>query len=124
MFPKRVIHETYHNALVHGASSPSIEVVDTIKHIDKEGIIQEHLVRSELRALQTPQIFHHPTILNAYKKLYENYREVTDDTEVYQLFAGEKIICSQGDNNLFKITYPEDFEKLQNLLSTIKELGE
>lgn len=49
----------------HRAVVPGVEVVDTIKEIDENGYFSKSLIRSKLRAVQTPQAFQTNLIMQA-----------------------------------------------------------
>ncbi len=103
------------SALLYGSSAPGIKVTDTVKAIDPNGLIIEHPIRENLRAIQTPQIFDFTSIYNAYKFAYTNNLSVTDDTEIFFKYGGKTVII-EGNTNLFKITYPEDIERAKKIL--------
>lgn len=95
------------------AVTPALTPTDTQKVIDKNGFITEHLVRSSLAAVQTPQGFHFSKLLEAHRRVAEesaceNFpREYTDDTEIWQKYCG-KVLTVPGDPSNKKITYKED----------------
>lgn len=109
---EKVITEGIETALEYGASVPGITPTDTQKQIDEKGFIIAHLVRSSLTAVQTPQCFRYPEILNAHKKAVEDKIEYTDDTEIWGKYAGSVKVYT-GDINNIKITYPKDLERLE-----------
>lgn len=95
------------------AATPALTPTDTQKVIDEKGFITEHLVRSNLAAVQTPQGFHFARLLEAHRRAAEEAlaskvaREYTDDTEIWQKFCG-KVLTVAGDPSNKKITYKED----------------
>ena len=92
-----------------GAAAPVIPVVDTVKILDSRGYIREHLVRDRIGAIQTPQGFHFPAILEAHERARQDQRVYTDDTEIYGLHVGE-VFTVPGELTNRKITFPGDLE--------------
>ena len=74
-----------------GAAIPALEVTDTIKRIDADGRVAGTVDRSELRAVQTPQAFAFPALLEAHRKAAKEGREdFTDDAALFE-WAGHKV---------------------------------
>lgn len=118
---KKVITETWKACLEFGAAAPGIPVVDTIKSCNDAMIIDTHLKRRELIAIQTPQIFNFDQLYKAYEKISRESIIVTDDTEAFDLlYNGVKI--TGGDENLFKITYKDDIKKAKLYIKEHKKL--
>ena len=67
------IQSLAHAAETDGAACLAHPVADTIKRIETAGHLQktslEDLERNRLWAMETPQAFHHSTILRAYRKV-------------------------------------------------------
>nr|HPO49977.1 2-C-methyl-D-erythritol 4-phosphate cytidylyltransferase [Spirochaetota bacterium] len=96
-------------------ASCGIPVVDTIKIVEDNGKIASHLKRSDLTAIQTPQIFNIKDLVTAYKKTKEENLFFTDDTEVFSLI-GKDVFIVKGDKDLIKITYKEDLKTAKEIL--------
>ncbi len=90
-----------------GSAAPVITPQDTIKMVNQDGCITEHLVRSETRAIQTPQGFTYKDILSAHKEAARKGVSVTDDTELYGMYVGP-VHTVLGDPKNIKITYTSD----------------
>ncbi len=104
-----IINSTYKAALEFGAGAPGIQPVDTQNEVDENGFIKRHLVRSNLRAVQTPQVFRLNELLLAHEKASLSGKEYTDDTEIWDLFVpGGKVKITEGDIKNKKITYRQD----------------
>ena len=88
---------------------PGYQAVDTQKIIDKSGKITQHLKRSSIYSVQTPQGFDFKKILEAHKQALGNGKEYTDDSEIYAEFAGNVFICT-GEVSNKKITFKEDIK--------------
>ncbi len=90
-----------------GSAAPAIIPQDTIKTVNQDGYIQEHLVRSQTRAIQTPQGFTYKAILSAHETAVTSGVLVTDDTELYGMYEGP-VYTVPGDPKNVKITYQND----------------
>ena len=85
------------------SSLPVMRVVDTIKRIDGDTIL-ETVDREVLRSAQTPQGFVASDLISAYAAAEADY---TDDAALMQA-AGHRILAVDGDERAFKITTPAD----------------
>jgi 2-C-methyl-D-erythritol 4-phosphate cytidylyltransferase/2-C-methyl-D-erythritol 2,4-cyclodiphosphate synthase len=85
------------------SSLPVMRVVDTIKRIDGETVL-ETVDREVLRSAQTPQGFVASELRAAYAAAEA---EFTDDAALMQA-AGHQILAVDGDERAFKITTPAD----------------
>ena len=85
------------------SSLPVMRVVDTIKRIDADTIL-ETVDREVLRSAQTPQGFVAAELRAAYAEAEVEY---TDDAALMQA-AGHRILAVDGDERAFKITTPAD----------------
>jgi 2-C-methyl-D-erythritol 4-phosphate cytidylyltransferase/2-C-methyl-D-erythritol 2,4-cyclodiphosphate synthase len=101
--------------LDHGpAALPVLPVVDTLKRVEA-GTISATVDRAGLVRAQTPQAFHFATILQGHRDLAG--QSLTDDTALAER-AGLTVSAVAGDESLFKITRPEDFERAARHLSS------
>lgn len=111
---EQIIRDGIETALEYGASVPALTPVDTQKRIDENGFIVEHLVRSELVAVQTPQCFDLEKLVKAHEQVMKDNREYTDDTEIWgHCYSDSPVKVYKGDSNNIKITYPADLLKLE-----------
>ena len=107
---EKIINSTFTAVQKYGASAPGIQPTDTQNEIDENGFIRRHLVRSQLTAVQTPQVFMLNELVEAHKKAKKTKKEYTDDTEIWDLFVPDgKVKIVDGDIKNKKITYKEDF---------------
>ncbi len=90
-----------------GACVPGVPVADTTKRVDSGGVIVDHLARSSLRAVQTPQGFQYRGLLSAYLSRGASAVAATDDAEVWAM-AGGTVVVVEGERDNIKITFPED----------------
>ena len=108
-----IIRDCEAAALQYGASVPALQPVDTQKEIDADGFITRHLVRSQLAAVQTPQVFRFQPLLAAHRKAATDKAVCTDDTEIWDTYVADgktyhavKIVAGSSENK--KITWPSD----------------
>lgn len=94
---------------------PGISVKDTIKRVE-EGVVRESLKRTELYAVQTPQVFHFSLLYEAYQDFFvqRETREIliTDDAMLVEAFSEEKVYLISGEEQNRKITVKEDLSFL------------
>lgn len=90
-----------------GACIPAIEVTDTIKKIDGQGIIEGTVSRKYLRMAQTPQAFKLSLIKEAHRLAGEEDWPVTDDASLVEQM-GVAVHVIPGSPTNIKITTPED----------------
>ena len=94
---------------------PGISVKDTIKRVE-EGVVQESLKRTELYAVQTPQVFHFSLLYEAYQDFFvqRETREIliTDDAMLVETFSEEQVYLISGEEQNRKITVKEDLSFL------------
>lgn len=91
------------------ACTPGITPTDTIKQIDSEGFITNHLIRNNLSCVQTPQGFNFSQLFSAHNQAIKDKIEYTDDTQIFGAYCG-KVKVIDGDIKNIKITYPKDLE--------------
>ena len=98
----------------YGAAAPAIPVKDTIK-IVKGGIVASTPNRSELQAVQTPQVFDFDMLRGALQKAKADGAAITDDcSAVERLGMSVRIVA--GDEKNIKITTPLDLKIAELLL--------
>lgn len=82
-------------------------VTDTLKLENPAGAIAHTVSREGLWRALTPQVFHLQPLLNAYRRLIDENRIVTDDAEAVEL-AGHSPRLVPGNAVNLKITTPAD----------------
>jgi 2-C-methyl-D-erythritol 4-phosphate cytidylyltransferase/2-C-methyl-D-erythritol 2,4-cyclodiphosphate synthase len=96
-----------------GAAIPGLAVTDTIKIVDKHGLVGETLDRSRLRAIQTPQAFAFAPLLEAHRRAAREGRsDFTDDAALAE-WAGMQVAVFEGEPANIKITHAEDFMRAE-----------
>lgn len=89
-----------------GAAAPAVPVKDTIKRA-RDGVVTDTLDRSELYAVQTPQVFQADLIRGALERALEEGAALTDDCSAVERL-GVGVALTEGDYRNLKITTPED----------------
>lgn len=113
-----VIDRTVRAAHSYGAAAPAVPVKDTIK-VAQGGLVVSTPDRSQLRAVQTPQVFDFDMLRGALKKAEAENLTVTDDcSAVEQMGMSVKLV--EGDERNIKITTPLDLKMAALLLEENK----
>lgn len=124
---EKIIEDTYLAARKYGACCAAIPVKDTIKLADEKGFVAETPDRSRLYAVQTPQTFFLPLILEAYKRLEGQAEtlkkdgiQITDDAMVVETMLKRPVKLVEASYENIKITTPEDMEVAKSFLNARK----
>ncbi len=100
----------------YGAAVPGCPVFDTVKQIGEGGRIVGTPDRSRLRAVQTPQAFALPLIVQAHRRAVADGRhDLTDDAAVAE-YAGHDVFVFEGEPSNVKLTTGEDFQAAETRL--------
>ncbi len=95
-------------AEAHGAAAPGVRVSDTVKQVDADAKVLATPPRAALRAMQTPQAFRFPLILEAHRRAAEaRVGDLTDDVAVAE-WAGLPAFVFEGDPGNVKVTTMAD----------------
>ncbi|MEC7210585.1 MAG: 2-C-methyl-D-erythritol 4-phosphate cytidylyltransferase [Pseudomonadota bacterium] len=94
------------------AALPVLPVVDTLKTL-AGGRVDGTTSRANLGRAQTPQIFRRDHLLALYDR-HDPAAEITDDIQLVET-AGGQIATVPGDERLWKLTTPRDFDILAAL---------
>ncbi len=112
---KKIILDTINATLKYGAAAPAISPIDTQKEINSDGTIKRHLVRNNLRAIQTPQGFLLESLIKCHERAANENKEFTDDTEIWDsypfLTGAKKVFIVEGSEKNKKITFSQDIIK-------------
>jgi 2-C-methyl-D-erythritol 4-phosphate cytidylyltransferase/2-C-methyl-D-erythritol 2,4-cyclodiphosphate synthase len=92
-----------------GAAIPTLEVSDTIKSVDGEGLVTATHDREALRSVQTPQAFAYAALFDAHRRAAEAGREDFPDDAALAEWAGMKVSTFDGEPNNTKLTTDDDF---------------
>ncbi|MEF2144546.1 MAG: 2-C-methyl-D-erythritol 4-phosphate cytidylyltransferase [Desulfovibrionaceae bacterium] len=96
---------------------PGLAVTDTIKQVDARNGVVSTLVRSGLRAVQTPQGFVRAVLDEAHAQARKLGWDVTDDASMVEQLAGlgqcGSVVVVEGEEANMKITNPADLARLR-----------
>lgn len=101
--PAEVLRRVRAAARSDGAASASLEVVDSLVEVGTG----EAVARETLRAVQTPQGFHHELLLRAHALAETDGVAATDDAALVRRL-GHPVTLVRGSPLLGKVTLPED----------------
>ena len=113
---RKLIIRTLLDAEQHGATIPVVEVADSYRRVTATG--SEIITRSELRIVQTPQIFSAELLRRAYEQEYDP--AFTDDASVVEAI-GHTISLVEGERSNIKLTTPEDLSWAEWMISSEEE---
>lgn len=114
----QLIDRVIRAANTYGAAAPAIPVKDTIKVV-QGGVVKTTPDRSELYAVQTPQVFDFDLLRGALKKVEQEQLQVTDDCSAVEQM-GMRVKIVEGDERNLKVTTPMDLKIAQMLLEETK----
>lgn len=100
---------------IHGAAALAEPITDTLKRADKECFVCGGVDRSELYAMQTPQIFSRDLLFRAYEAVAAKQLLITDEVSAVEQL-GAKVLLVPNDEFNPKITYPRDLLLAESLL--------
>ena len=87
---------------------------DTIK-VAQGGLVASTPERSQLRAVQTPQVFDFDLLRGALKKAEAENLTVTDDCSAVEAL-GLRVAVTEGSEDNLKITTPLDVQLAESIL--------
>jgi 2-C-methyl-D-erythritol 4-phosphate cytidylyltransferase len=98
------------------AAIAAAPVTDTVKRVDGEGVVRETLDRSQLWAVQTPQVFRREALALALSVPPEQLARATDDAWLIEQAGGRVLVVSTSEPNL-KVTTPLDLQMAELLIA-------
>jgi 2-C-methyl-D-erythritol 4-phosphate cytidylyltransferase len=101
-----IIHQLVKTAEKQGAAIAAVPLKDTIKKAS-ENKVSETIDRSSLWAVQTPQAFDLPLIIEAHKQAEKSGYIGTDDASLVEQM-GKSIFIVDGSYENIKLTTPDD----------------
>ncbi|MCR5107502.1 MAG: 2-C-methyl-D-erythritol 4-phosphate cytidylyltransferase [Lachnospiraceae bacterium] len=111
----KLLERAYETVSEYHTAVAAMPVKDTIKVADDKGIVTDTPDRSTLYIIQTPQVFDHFMIKEAYRRLIEDERKgvvfnrpVTDDAMVMERYGSLPVKLYEGSYRNIKITTKED----------------
>ncbi len=115
-----VSHDTiwrcFADAEEFGNAVPFIEPADSVRVL--AGDDSRPVARTEVRLIQTPQVFRGSVIMKAYGREYDPV--FTDDATVAEA-SGVKIHLTHGNRENIKITTPEDLAVAETLAGMLRQ---
>jgi 2-C-methyl-D-erythritol 4-phosphate cytidylyltransferase len=103
---QETLSRCYRAAAESGSGIPVLDMEESVRRIGPEGR-SENLERSQLKKVQTPQVFRSELIKQAYEQCTEP--SFTDDASVFESYQGELRLVEGNPENI-KITYPADLK--------------
>ena len=100
----------------HGAAACARRITDTVKRVDGNHRVTGSVDRTNLWAMETPQVFDRKLLESAYEHVCKQDAVVTDEVSALELI-GEPVHLSESLKPNLKITYPQDLELATHLLA-------
>jgi len=104
---EKIIEASVESAYQWGAAVVAVPVKDTIKVADNDNFVSSTPDRSQLWAIQTPQVFRREILIKAHLYAQEQNIDATDDAALVEKL-GYKVKLVMGSYRNIKITTPED----------------
>ena len=104
----------------HPAVIPALPVIDTIKRVNADDLVQETLDRSELRAVQTPQGFARDVLQRVHAMA--DGEDATDDAGLAEA-AGIPVLMIAGHEEALKVTRPIDLLIAEAIVAKRRSTG-
>ncbi|MBX6362359.1 MAG: 2-C-methyl-D-erythritol 4-phosphate cytidylyltransferase [Gemmatimonadetes bacterium] len=102
-----VVDRTFAAASRGLAAIPGVPPVDTIKVVDRDGLVRGTPERASLRSAQTPQAFPRALLVEAHRRAAEEGLTATDDAALVERYGGDVVVVQGSPENL-KVTGPLD----------------
>ncbi|MEQ1853216.1 MAG: 2-C-methyl-D-erythritol 4-phosphate cytidylyltransferase [Chthoniobacteraceae bacterium] len=99
----------------HGAACCASPIPDTVKRASYELLVTDSVDRKNLWAMQTPQVFSSPLIMQAYASLMARHELVTDEVSAVQKL-GKRVALLENEDYNFKITFPRDLPMAEQVI--------
>ena len=98
------------------AAAPAVAVKDTVKVVAEDGRVVATPERENLRAVQTPQVFHADLLKAALTAALQSGAPITDDCSAVELL-GKAVYLIPGEEKNIKITTPHDLLIAETMLA-------
>lgn len=109
------IERVVESAFETGAATLGVPVKDTIKIVDGYNKIESTPLRSQLRAVHTPQVFERELYQFALENAGDNMINFTDDCSLIEHMGGEVEVVKGSEENI-KLTTPIDVVIAESIL--------
>jgi 2-C-methyl-D-erythritol 4-phosphate cytidylyltransferase len=110
-----LIEQILRAAQAHDGAASGAPIADTLKRVDDKRVVVGGVDRTNLFAVETPQIFRREILQEAFRQLASIDFEVTDEISAVERIGG-KIAIVPNDLPNFKITYPADLQRAESFL--------
>ncbi len=117
---EELVHEAIQEASRARAVTVGVPVKDTVKSVDRHGIVVSTLDRNHLWLTQTPQAFERDVIKKAYEAAYRDNYYGTDDASLVERI-GIKVMMIRGSYDNIKITTKDDIMLAEILTRRLKK---
>jgi 2-C-methyl-D-erythritol 4-phosphate cytidylyltransferase len=104
---EEMINAVFAQAEKTGAALLAVSVSDTVKQVDPQHQVKTTLPRQGLWLAQTPQVFRREWLVDAYKKIGQLGKDITDDAQVVES-TGHPVHVVEGSAQNIKITTKSD----------------
>lgn len=112
-----LISETLKSAKRYGSGVAAVKVTDTLKEVQHGFVVSKTVDRLKLWAVQTPQSFKVDLLREAFAKLGDQKKSVTDEAMAVELLGKPVHLVPSSPANL-KVTTPEDMIFAEALLKS------
>lgn len=109
-------------AASRGAAIPALPIGETVKLVNADGTVARTVPRDGLCTAQTPQGFRTDLLRRAYDHARRTGFVGTDDASLVE-HLGEPVITVRGDGGNIKITWSEDFGRVEEELRKRRIVG-
>ena len=125
LVPPDVITSVVESARQYGTGVAATLITDTVKRVDDSDCAVETLVREQLRAVQTPQVFLRSLIMRAHERAQQDAYQATDDAALVERYGEvvRLVVAPQGNRNV-KLTSPEDVEVMEQMIGGNMRIGQ
>lgn len=101
--------------ILNKSAALGVPVTDTIKTVDEKGFITSTPRRSELVAIQTPQVFEKKFYLKACENVSQHGEEITDDCMIVEKYGGRVLVVTGSIDNI-KLTVRRDIDYAEMII--------
>lgn len=115
----RMIEDVIAEARRGNGAAPGLPVVDTLKSVNDDGIIDGTVDRTRVVRIQTPQAFPREMIERAHAEAFREHVATTDDAALCERL-GFPVVVVPGSERALKITDEADFVRAE-ALSILRE---
>lgn len=96
----------------HDGAAPALPVADALVRQETAGLTP--VSRDQLYRMQTPQAFHTGVLRTAFATAQTDY---PDEVSLARA-SGLDVVLTQGEEANFKVTYPQDFDRAEQMLAS------